>query len=135
MGRFVEAVEKMKKICAKNPNNPMCKRLHNANALDVNIDVQSVINIAHHLEKEERINNLSKKITKKLNDKPDLIKRCFVDGHQKSCIQFRKYLKMATFKCGGFGCIGKGRPMCEAAAFTAATKCLECNKQHKNGKS
>ena len=129
MEKFAEAVEKMKKVCKKNPNNPMCKRLHSTNALNANIDVNSVIKIANHLKEEEPVKNLSEKITKKLKNNPDLIKRCFVDGDKKSCAQFRKNLKLATFKCGGFRCIrGNGRIMCEAAAYCSAAECLECQK-------
>jgi len=127
MGQFNLAIEKIKEICKKNPNGKFCKLLENMDMLNTNIDANGVICIGKQLEKDEEIKEAAKKITEKLNQKPELMNQCFAQKDPSSFPKFEKLLRKTTRNGIGFGFLWGKKDTYLAAAFVAATKCLECH--------
>ena len=127
MKKFSNAVDSIKKICTNNPNHRLCLRLEKSLSLQADIDVSTIVNIANTLEQDKNVNTLSQKIVAQIDK--NLVYKCFVIGDKKSCMQFERHLKYKALRCGGVRCLwGEGKKTCQAAAFTAAVKCLDCHK-------
>lgn len=123
--RFVLAIERLKKNFENDPQNPLSKDLYINDSIQTHVDTQLIIEVANDLEKDMRIKPLAEKITAKMTPNQELLKKCFIEGDEKSCTQFERLLKSSTFKCSSWRCICLNRSMCEAAAFVAVAKCLE----------
>jgi len=127
MNKFIDAIEKFKKSCAKNPNGPFCKALQASEDIQTNVETDAIVCIGKCLQKDERVGPLAQKITEKLNQKKDVVQDCFFGNDKKSFKQFEKLLRNTTLKCGGVSCLWN-KKTCQAAAFAAAAQCLECEK-------
>lgn len=127
MTKLFDAVDSIRKICAKDPNHHLCRRLQASDSLGANLDIQSVVKVAHTLEQDSCVCSLAQKITDRLDKK--LVYKCFVENDKRSCAQFERHLKYKALRCGGVRCLwGERKRICQAAAFTAAVKCIDCGK-------
>ena len=125
---FKKALGLIKQRCVKYPDNEICKILKkeiNIDAIEANINIDGVVEVAQCLKKDSSV----KTIAQKIEADPKKAKECFKNGDKKSWKKFEQHLKKEVKKQAPVKCLWnkQERAKYEAAAFVVA---VECSKSH-----
>jgi len=127
MAEFGKAVNKFKKVAAKNPEGKTATLLKDIDKVDADaMNEEIVIDIGKKLDKDSEIKEISSDIKKQTDKHPKVITKTFQDKDPDGFPAYKKKLRKGTIKCGGLGLVkASKREKYELGAFKVSAEYLE----------